>query len=144
MQNDNLAGSYESPLPTTLQHNKWILAPINEMLQFEMTIDKNKDLFLQLSTTWVFSWTTGNLHRNSLVWRRRVVFGKKYATVKLISVRNENRFLTILTMISFNLEILRRTFTLAPAPHTHAYDIVIPSASRCSTLLNVMYNNYGT
>lgn len=51
MQNDNLAGAYESPLPTTLQHNKWILAPINEMLQFEMTIDKNKDLFLQLSTT---------------------------------------------------------------------------------------------
>lgn len=51
MQNDNLAGSNESPLPTTLQHNKWILAPINEMLQFEMTIDKNKDLFLQLSTT---------------------------------------------------------------------------------------------
>lgn len=51
MQNDNLAGAYESPLLSTLQHNKWILAPINEMLQFEMTIDKNKDLFLQLSTT---------------------------------------------------------------------------------------------
>lgn len=30
---------------------KWTLAPNTEMLQFEMTIDKNKDLFMQLSTT---------------------------------------------------------------------------------------------
>ncbi|XP_053688713.1 division abnormally delayed protein [Sabethes cyaneus] len=51
MQNDNLAGSYEQQLQPTMHSNKWILAPINEMLQFEMTIDKNKDLFLQLSST---------------------------------------------------------------------------------------------
>lgn len=51
MQNDNLAGAYEQSAAPTLHSNKWILAPINEMLQFEMTIDKNKDLFLQLSST---------------------------------------------------------------------------------------------
>lgn len=49
---DALAGAYESTAPNALmQHNKWILAPNNEMLQFEMTIDKNKDLFMQLSST---------------------------------------------------------------------------------------------
>lgn len=51
MQNDNLAGAYEQSAAPTLHSNKWILAPINEMLQFEVTIDKNKDLFLQLSST---------------------------------------------------------------------------------------------
>lgn len=51
IQNENLDGSYEQPLQPTLHNNKWILAPINEMLQFEMTIDRNKDLFLQLSST---------------------------------------------------------------------------------------------
>lgn len=52
MHTDALAGAYESMAPNALlQHNKWILAPNNEMLQFEMTIDKNKDLFMQLSST---------------------------------------------------------------------------------------------
>lgn len=51
MQNDNLAGAYDQSAAPTLHSNKWILAPINEMLQFEVTIDKNKDLFLQLSST---------------------------------------------------------------------------------------------
>ncbi|XP_062710505.1 division abnormally delayed protein [Aedes albopictus] len=52
MHTDALTGAYESTGPNALlQHNKWILAPNNEMLQFEMTIDRNKDLFLQLSST---------------------------------------------------------------------------------------------
>lgn len=52
MHTDALAGAYEATAPNALmQHNKWILAPNNEMLQFEMTIDKNKDLFMQLSST---------------------------------------------------------------------------------------------
>lgn len=52
MHTDALTGAYESTGPNALlQHNKWILAPNNEMLQFEMTIDRNKDMFLQLSST---------------------------------------------------------------------------------------------
>lgn len=51
MQNDNLAGVYEKPTQAALHNSKWTMAPINEMLQFEMTMDKNKDLFLQLSST---------------------------------------------------------------------------------------------
>uniref|UniRef100_A0A182NJJ5 Uncharacterized protein n=1 Tax=Anopheles dirus TaxID=7168 RepID=A0A182NJJ5_9DIPT len=44
-------GAYDDAPQTLAGSIKWTLAPNNEMLQFEMTIDKNKDLFLQLSTT---------------------------------------------------------------------------------------------
>ncbi|XP_041773738.1 division abnormally delayed protein [Anopheles merus] len=44
-------GSYDDAPQTLAGSSKWPLAPNNEMLQFEMTIDKNKDLFIQLSTT---------------------------------------------------------------------------------------------
>ncbi|ETN58768.1 hypothetical protein AND_009642 [Anopheles darlingi] len=45
-------GSFEEAPQTLASSSKWSLAPNNEMLQFEMTIFKNKDLFLQLSSTW--------------------------------------------------------------------------------------------
>ncbi|XP_049291064.1 division abnormally delayed protein [Anopheles funestus] len=44
-------GAYDDTPQTLAGSSKWTLAPINELLQFEMTIDKNKDLFIQLSTT---------------------------------------------------------------------------------------------
>ncbi|XP_035917202.1 division abnormally delayed protein [Anopheles stephensi] len=44
-------GSYDDAPQTLAGSSKWSLAPNNEMLQFQMTIDKNKDLFIQLSTT---------------------------------------------------------------------------------------------
>ncbi|XP_058119639.1 division abnormally delayed protein [Anopheles coustani] len=44
-------GSFGDAPQTLAGGIKWMLAPNNEMLQFEMTIDNNKDLFLQLSTT---------------------------------------------------------------------------------------------
>lgn len=44
-------GAYDDAPQTLAGSIKWTLAPNNEMLQFEMTIDKNKDLFIQLSTT---------------------------------------------------------------------------------------------
>uniref|UniRef100_A0A2M4DKZ8 Putative heparin sulfate cell surface proteoglycan n=1 Tax=Anopheles darlingi TaxID=43151 RepID=A0A2M4DKZ8_ANODA len=44
-------GSFEEAPQTLASSSKWSLAPNNEMLQFEMTIFKNKDLFLQLSST---------------------------------------------------------------------------------------------
>ncbi|XP_050094724.1 division abnormally delayed protein [Anopheles aquasalis] len=49
---DHLAeGSFEEAPQTLASSSKWSVAPINEMLQFEMTISRNKDLFLQLSST---------------------------------------------------------------------------------------------
>ncbi|XP_052859669.1 division abnormally delayed protein [Anopheles cruzii] len=52
MQTDyQVDGSFEDVPKTLASSSKWSLAPNNEMLQFEMTIFKNKDLFLQLSST---------------------------------------------------------------------------------------------
>ncbi|XP_053677103.1 division abnormally delayed protein [Anopheles nili] len=44
-------GAYDDAPQTPTAGSKWSFAPNNDMLQFEMTIDKNKDLFIQLSTT---------------------------------------------------------------------------------------------
>lgn len=44
-------GTFDETPQTLAGSSKWTLAPNNEMLQFEMIIDNNKDLFMQLSTT---------------------------------------------------------------------------------------------
>ncbi|XP_058054386.1 division abnormally delayed protein [Anopheles bellator] len=52
MQTDYLVdGSFEDVPKTLPSSSQFILAPSNEMLHFEMTIVKNKDLLLQLSST---------------------------------------------------------------------------------------------